>query len=372
MRLTGARRGTRSGRRLPFAACLAAAAVAGWTVDYFEADRHGTALAPLAAERAERPGWVLAVDSRAEAAAAGRLARRRLLHGGSVLQEWRTETVAQGTVEREFRHGRVVAERLQGPDGLLLEERRFTPAGELQQRNRWSYSDGGLRHVQSFDGAGEMIAAATYALSTAGRLRHFTHAAGGVTPPPTAAGPGRDPDVYELSLVFAAGNLIEQRLAYGGAELVRRYPAAGRPEGGPAPAEAASTAPEIATGTEVSYDAAGRVARVRVYARGADSEPELREERIHHYNSEGMLRLLEVVDARVDGAGRETWEYAYGASGRLLREEYRRRGALVRVSTFPTEEQRVDLFYRRGHAFLRQVWRGGVKLGEELLPEAAG
>ena len=377
------RAGPRTGRWLLVGLGVVAIAAAAAAVDYFEADRFGTALAPLDGSATGRPEWVLAVDSAAEAAAAGLLERRRLLRDGTVLQEWRSAATGAGTVERELQQGRVVAEQVRGPTGLLTEERWFTPDGELQRHDLWSYSGTALRRVDSFDGGGALLASATYALTAAGRLRHFTHTAAPVEPAPTGAAAGAGPAVHELSLVFRAGDLVELRRADGREELIRRYETPGgrsgdQPSAAPErPARAA--APE--TRTEISYDAAGRVARMRVYATAAEPRPEQRvqgapqdallQDRMFHYNDDGTLRLLEVLGSGAGSAGRETWAYTYDESGRQIAEEYRRRGAVVRISTFPSATERVDRLYRGGVAFLRQVWRAGVKLSEELLPEAA-
>ena len=65
--------------------------------------------------------------------------------------------------------------------------------------------------------------------------------------------------------------------------------------------------------------------------------------------------------------GLEIWEYDYDNQGRLKKELYQRRGALVRISFFPSEVERIDELYRSDKAFLRVTWHNDMKLREEVL-----
>jgi YD repeat-containing protein len=70
---------------------------------------------------------------------------------------------------------------------------------------------------------------------------------------------------------------------------------------------------------------------------------------------------------RRSAQGTETWSYAYDESNRLVREESRIRGELVRVTRYEGEDRRVDDLYRQGAVFLRVTYAAGRKVREEFL-----
>ena len=348
-------------------------------VDFFRADGFGTPLAPLGDASVE-DGFVLAVDSRSEAEAAGLLARRRLLSGGAAVREWRRSARDAGSLEHELQAGQVVSERHYDAGGRLREERRFDAAGALLRREVLTYRGTTLHQVHRYAGGGALLATATYELTAAGRLRRFTNF------PAPGAGAAADP-VTVLSLVFRHGDLIEERLGAGGDELIVRAAAPGRPaasevwagerlvmERRQLPAAGAGPAREVvidqAAGTrrETSFDSHGRPLTVRVFALPGVPDAGnggLREERSYGYRADGTLHSLAVASQ----AGLEIWEYSYDDAGRRIREAYRHRGELRRVSTFPAAGERVDELYGLGNAVLRVFWRDGLRLREEFLQD---
>ena len=349
-------------------------------VEYYRADRFGTRLAALEGAPGSDSGFVLAVDSAAEAAAAGLAARRRLLEGGAAVREWRRRVEPTGVeLEQELEAGRVVAERHYDDAGRMLDERRYGAAGELLQLDVMLYRGSGLYRVERYDAEGELLAADDFDLTAGGRLRRFARLPG----PAAGAGAGSG---AVLALVFGAGELLEERHGAGGAELIVR--AAGGAEYAreewagerlltarrPAPAAPAAPAAEIsfdgraATRTETTRDARGRPALVRVYAAAEDAEAAeegagLLEERRYRYHPDGTLASLEVAGER----GLETYRYAYDGAGRRIREEYRRRGRVLRVSTFPAPGEQVDEVYGADATVLRVYWRDRTRVREELL-----
>jgi hypothetical protein len=103
---------------------------------------------------------------------------------------------------------------------------------------------------------------------------------------------------------------------------------------------------------------------VRRYAvSGADDGGRLLDERRFRYHADGSLASLEVAGE----SGIETYLYTYDAGGRPVREEYRRRGRVVRVTTYPTSEERIDEVYSADDTVLRVFWRNQVRVREELL-----
>ena len=360
-------------------AALALACLLGTTplaaVEYYRTDRFGTPLALLDGNPGSGAGLVLAVDSAGEAAAAGLLARRRLLQGGDTVHEWRRTDAGAGSLEQELEAGRVVAERRYDGAGLLVEEHRFSAAGALQRRDVLAYRGGSLHQVRSYDAAGALLATDSYELTAAGRLRRFTQV--------PASGPQGTAPATVLSLVFRRGDLIEERHGAGAAELIVRSAAGSQyareewagerlmAEHRAPPAAAGERATETGidrragTRNETSYDAAGRPATVRVYAL-QDTEgsgDRLLEQRSHRYLADGALASLEVAGE----LGIETYGYTYDAAGRRIREEYRHRGRVVRVTTFPAPGEQVDEVYSADGTVLRVFWRDQVRLHEELL-----
>ena len=348
-------------------------------VDYYRTDRFGTPLALLDGAPGSGAGTVLAVDTAAEAAAAGLVARRRLLNGGETVHEWRRTDAGGGSLEQELEQGRVVAERRYDAAGLLLEERHFSATGALKWRDVLAYRGASLHQVQSYDAAGALLATDRYELTAAGRLRRFTRV--------PASGPnGIEPSTV-LSLVFRRGDLIEERHGTGDAELIVRSAAGSQYAreqwaGERVVAEHRSpraAAGELATETssdrragtrnETTYDAGGRPVTERVYAL-PDAEGDgsrLLEERSYRYHADGSLAFLEVAGER----GIETYDYRYDAAGRLIREQYRRRGRVVRVTTFPAPGEQVDEVYSADDTVLRVFWRDQVRQREELLRDGA-
>ena len=355
------------------AACAALLVSGTWpaaAVDYYRSDAHGTRLARLDGDPADQRGYALAVDTPAEAQAAGLAARRRLLQAGAVIAEWRRRAAGDGSVEHELEAGRVVAERRYDAAGLLLEERRFSAAGNLLRRAVLIYRGGMLRRIERFDGAGALTATEEYDLTRGGRLRRFSHtpaerSADGGAGAGTAAGTSVD-------FLFFRGELIEERRRTGDAEVILRLrggePLATEQWQGERLVSEDSAGARIdhaaATRTETTVDAAGRVESERVYdvAEGEDGA-RLVEERRYRYRADGSLLSLRVIGR----SGTEAVDYEFGDDGRLLRERVRRRGRLVRVTSYPTPEERVVEVHAEGDTVLRVTWRGDEPIREELL-----
>ena len=297
-----------------------------------------------------------------------------MLKGGAVVREWRRSAAAGGelALEQELEEGMVVAERRYDAAGLLQEERHFSSAGELRQRDVLVYRGSDLRRVERYDAGGALLATDSYDLTAGGRLRRFAR-----TPAAGSGGAGR-PAV--LDLVFRAGELIEERHGAGDAELIvraasgaeyareewagERLLAAHRPAPG-GPVAATSFDGRAETRSETIHDARGRPTRVRVYAAPAagGAGGALLEERRYQYHPDGTLASLEVAGER----GLETYRYAYDGAGRRVREEYRRRGRLLRVTTFPAPGERVEEVYGADGTALRVFWRNQTREREELL-----
>ena len=368
------RRRDAAGRFRGLAACAALLVSGTWpaaAVDYYHSDAHGTRLARLDGDPAVHRGYALAVDTPGEAQAAGLSARRRLLQAGAVIAEWRRRADGDGSVEHELEAGRVVAERRYDAAGRLLEERRFSAAGNLVRRAVLAYRGGTLRRIDRYDGAGVLTATEEYDLTSSGRLRRFSH-----TPasPPVAdaeAGTGTTAGT-SVDFLFFRGELIEERSRAGDAEVILRFrrgepPATEHWQGERLISEGSAGARidhAAATRTETTVDAAGRVESEHVYdvAAGEDGA-RLVEQRRYRYRADGSVLSLQVIGA----SGREAVDYEFGDDGRLVRERVRRRGRLVRVTSYPSPEERVVEVHAEGDTVLRVTWRGDEAIREELL-----
>lgn len=356
------------------AACAALLVSGTWpaaAVDYYRSDPYGTRLARLDGDPAVHRGYALAVDTPGEAQAAGLSARRRLLQAGAVVAEWRRRADGAGSVEHELQAGQVVAERRYDGAGRLLEERRFSAAGNLLRRAVLIYRGGMLRRIDRYDGAGALTATEEYDLTSGGRLRRFSH-----TPadPPVSdgqAGAG-NAGATSVDFLFFRGELIEERRRAGDAEVIVRFRggeplATERWQGEQLISEGNAGARidhAAATRTETTLDAAGRVESEHVYdvAAGVDGA-RLVEERRYRYRADGSVQSLQVVGE----SGSIAVDYEFGDDGRLVRERVRRRGRLVRVTSYPSPEERVVEVHAEGDTVLRVTWRGDEPIREELL-----
>ena len=356
------------------AACAALLVSGTWpaaAVDYYRSDAYGTRLARLAGDPAGHRGYALAVDTPGEAQAAGLSARRRLLQAGAVIAEWRRRPDGDGSVEHELEADQVVAERRYDDTGRLLEERRFSAAGDLVRRAVLIYRGGRLRRIDRYDGAGALTATEEYDLTRGGRLRRFSH-----TPadPPVADATADAGNATGTSVdfLFFRGELIEERRRAGDAEVILRFlggePLATEQWQGERLVSEGSAGARIdhaaATRTETTVDAAGRVESERVYdvAAGED-DARLVEERRYRYRPDGSVLSLQVIGR----SGTEAVDYEFGDGGRLVRERVRRRGRLVRVTSYPSPEERVVEVHAEGDTVLRVTWRGDEPIREELL-----
>ena len=364
------------------AACAALLVAGTWpaaAVDYYRSDAYGTRLARLDGDPAVHRGYALAVDTPGEAQAAGLSARRRLLQAGAVIAEWRRRADGDGSVERELAADRVVAERRYDAAGRLLEERRFSAAGDLLRRAVLIYRGGMLRRIERYDGAGALTATERYDLTIIGRLRRFSHSPVDPAEPADPAGSAASDGLADaaaaatsIDFLFFRGELIEERRRAGGAEVILRFR-----DGAPLATErwrgerliseggaGARIDHAAGTRTETTVDAAGRVESERVYdvAAGEDGA-RLVEERRYRYRADGSVLALRVIGE----SGREAVDYEFGDDGRLLREQVRRRGRLVRVTTYRSPEERVVEVHAESDTVLRVTWRGDEPIREELL-----
>jgi len=283
-------------------------------------------------------------------------------------KEWERREI-EPLQERVYAQGVLSEERHWDARGRLTAELVFT-GGVLELRREFLYGPSGLTAVESYDAKGALLSRDDFELNRRGELRRVRRQ--------EAEGPGGQ----QLALVSAEGRLFEQRLAGGGRLLGSRYDAAGRLSSqeswreqalvetrvyayeGQALRPATEERVETDTGrrTLLRYDAEGRESG-RVVSQGG----KILEEWSLAYDERGNLAR----SVRSSEAGRQEWTREHDGEGRLLREEYRLRGQLEKVTRFPEEKIRVEELFRAGGLLLVVTYRSGVRVREEFVQDGA-
>jgi YD repeat-containing protein len=325
----------------------------GAEIEYFRSDAVGLALAPLSGFRAAEP-YLLKIARSADREV------RTLYESGRELRRWEN---APGS-ERVFEAGILAEERAFDPAGRPISE-RFYREGILERRVEYAYGPQGLEAAESYDGKGGLLARDRYALGPRGELRRVIRENAGGTP-------------QSFALTGSGGRRFEQRLSSGGYELTERYD----PQGRLASSQALRDGKQGAT-LRITYagdsehpqasersDPAGDTRTVTRF--DADGRP------VEQFSFQGQKRLEEwswtydprgnrIQATRQGGQGTEAWSYSYDDSDRLIREESRIRGELVKVTRYEEQDFRIEELYRDGSAFLRVTYAAGRKTREEFL-----
>lgn len=333
---------------------------------------------------AGREGWLLAVlrldDGREqrELYEDGQLRERRL--AGPADPASRRLASAQeapsgSRLERIWKDGRLDAENLYAADGLLLEERVFTPAGDpptgrLAETRSYAYEGKRLARMESRDEEGAIVGVLDHRYDAAGRLSEvratgtFGSSTAGLLP--STGGPRASwTKAGELELIVVydkSGRVVlaERRL---NGEPVERdtwgYDRVGNP--------ATSSSRDLVAGTleERRLDAAGRV--LSAVTKKADGD---------------IMRDLSRVERSWDAAGRMILErtqvpgkiierrLSYGedtaADALPLREDTMVNGRLETVITRSPDGSRVEEYYAGGQLFVRAIHQGNRLIREEF------
>jgi len=320
---------------------------------YYRSDAIGLALAPLPDFRPQEE-YLLKIQ-RVE-----NVEVRTLYGSGRELERWEKRPGS----EKVFTEGLLAEERSFDRAGRPTAE-RFYLEGRLERRVEYRYGPRGLAAAETYDAQGALLSRERYELGPRGELRRVTRESSG------------DP-VQSLALTGKGGRRFEGRLASGGYELVERYDPQGRldssqvlRDGKPGellrnayeknlehPRSSERSDPASSTRTVTRYDAAGRLAE-RVTFQGQKKQ----EQWSYSYDSRGN-RIQAICRG---GQGTETWSYSYDGSGRLIGEESRVHGELVKVTRYQENGIRVEELYREGSPFLRVTYAGGRKIREEVL-----
>jgi hypothetical protein len=320
---------------------------------YYRSDASGLALAPLPGFRRQEE-YLLKIQRE------GNIEARTLYGSGRELKRWENRPGS----ERVFVEGVLAEDRSFDRAGRPTAE-RFYLEGRLERRVEYRYGPRGLEAADTYDAQGVFLSRERYELGPRGELRRVTREAPG------------DP-LQSLALTGTGGRRFEDRLASGGYELVERYDTRGRLDSSQVlrdgkPGEILRNAYDeslehprsterfdsaSSTRTVTRFDAEGRMVE-RVTFQGQKRL----EEWSYSYDSRGN-RIQAICRG---GQGTEAWSYSYDSSDRLVREESRIRGELVKITRYQEDGSRIEELYREGSTFLRVTYAGGRKIREEVL-----
>jgi hypothetical protein len=329
------------------------------TIQYYVSNDLGMALEEIGWYRREEFPYILVVET------AGSREIRTLLHQGRELQRWELEDDEQ----RIYRDSEL-EQRLRYDEMNCRVEDQLYSGGLMSQRTLYYYSRGVLERTETFGPDGQLLYRDFYRLSPDGKLRRVTREHGGTRQDQRFAladgGGGVAEERYgnererRINRYDAEGRLVEREYWYGG-ELLERELIQYR---GKTDIRLSALLEELSPErtTVRSYDDEGRVVLVEV------TEGEEVIERTVHVRDPGG-RIVETT--KRGSRGIENWLFEYGPeTEEPVREEYRVRGSLERITIYSTREgerSRVEELYREGRLFMRVHYQGEQKVKEEVV-----
>jgi hypothetical protein len=326
---------------------------------FYKSNDFGMVLAPIPAYMRHDSRWILGVqrtDSDEE---------RRLFDSGKEVRRWQVSWNRERTqkVERESAGGTLAARRVYDASGALLQEEEYA-AGVLAKRSVYTYGNGRLTRKREIGADGKLISSAAYLYTVNGGLREVRRT---VTPDTTMV----------TSVVSGPTGLAEDRSSLGGSLFVERYSLDGRMinrerrvDGETVSVEdftydaesghlvsSKESRPTDGLLVERRYDDAGRLSQETMTVKGTVTET-------YSYEHDGKGR--EISKLRRSASGLETWKKIYTDSGDLAREEYSRRGILVKAIIHEPGKRRTEELYKDGDLFLKVFYDGDTRLREEV------
>jgi hypothetical protein len=328
------------------------------TTQYYASNRLGMELQEIGWYRVEEFPYVLVVE-REEG-----LEIRTLMHEGEELQRWEYTEEEQ----RVYKGSELEERRRYDEKGRLVEEQLFSE-GRLERRIVYTYNGDVLERTETFSEAGALLFRDLYRLSPDGRLRRVTRQ------------PGEEPADQRLALGEGSRGVTEERYGDGRERRVNRYDQTGRlvereywsdgeliererfqyRDEGEALISSRLEEFPLQRVTLRSHDEEGRVVEIQVTEGGKQTE-----RTFHLRDSRG--RITETT--RRGHLGMENWRFEYGPDGTLVKEEYRVRGSLQRISRYSEQEgepSRVDELFREGELFMRVYYLSEQKVREEFI-----
>jgi hypothetical protein len=326
------------------------------TIRYYISNDLGMALEEIGWYRREEFPHILVVRTE------GTREIRSLLYEGEELQRWERDPAE----ERVYRGSELQQRRKYDKEGRVIEEQLYS-GGSLSQRTLYYYNRDLLERTETFDADGLLLYRDYYRLSPDGRLRRVTREQ-----------EDRQED-QRLALGDGARGVEEERYGNNKEQRINRYDQEGRfvereywYEGqllerervqyrGEGELRLSSRLEEFSPErtTSSSYDEEGRLVLIEVSEGGEEIE-----RTVHQRDERGRI----VETTKRGPRGIENWRFEYGSEEEPVREEYRLRGALERITLYSTEEQlRVEELYREGRLFMRVHYRSEQKVMEEFI-----
>ena len=290
---------------------------------------------------------------------------RRLFDHGKEVRRWQITWNSGKTekVERESAGGTLAARRLFDAAGSLLQEEEYA-GGVLTKKSLYSYSHGRLTRKRELGADGEALFSEVYLYAVSGGLREVRR---------TAA-----PDTTMVSsAVDGPAGLTEDRSSMGDTTFVERFGVEGRlvnrerrVDGttvsiedftyDPASGALTSSRESQPAGNRIvdrSYDDGGRVSQETTTVKGTVAMTDA-------YQRDEKGR--EISKLRRSSVGLEAWKKTYSDAGDLSREEYYRKGILVKAILHGEGKLRTEELYKDGELFLKAFYDGDTRLREEV------
>ncbi len=327
-------------------------------IRYYISNELGMALEEIGWYRREEFPYILVVRKEASRET------RTLLYEGQELRRWEYEAD-----EQRIYRGSELEQRLRYDSQNRLMEDQSYIGGLLSRRTVYFYNRDVLERTETFDPDGLLLYRDFYKLSPDGQLRRVTRddpqqqQAQRLALGDGARGAGEerygDSREQRINRYDRQGRLVEREHWYGGQLMEREH---FEYRGGEDILESSRLEEfSLERTTRRSYDDEGRVVRIEV------TDGDGRIERTVHVR-DGQGRIVETT--RRGPRGIENWLFEYGPGEDPVREEYRVRGSLERITLYSAEGEerfRVEELYREGRLFMRVHYRSGQKVKEEVL-----
>jgi antitoxin component YwqK of YwqJK toxin-antitoxin module len=304
--------------------------------------------------------WILVVSR------SGFDEERQLFDNGKKARRWEISWNKEHSekVEKEFTGSVLAARRVYDASGSLMQEEEYT-AGVLSRKTLSTYANGKLSRTRVLAGAeGRQISSEAYLYAANGGLREVRR----------TVSPG---ETMVSSQVSSTSGVSEERSSMGGSLFIERYDPEGRltererrdqgatvsiedftfEAGSRTPASSVEKLPAENGVVDRRYDGTGRLSLETTSVKGAVTET------VQYVRDE---KGKAISKTRRGSEGLEVWKYSYSDAGDLTREEYFKRGILVKGIVHGEGKLRTEELYRDGELFLKVYYDADTRLREEV------
>ncbi len=324
----------------------------------YRSNEFGMQLEPIASWRRNELRFVLEVAPKA----GGEV--RRLFQDGKEARRWDVSSIADGRKEeRESAGGALVARRVYGSNGDLLEEDQYGK-GKLTQKSLYTYASSRVARVRVLGADGALQHAEEYFYTSRGSLREVRQTGGKEGTRISSFVAGRSGPSQEWNQdgedTFIAryddrGRTLEREHRIGKG-LVSREDFVYREDTDKLLSGVEKRPGEDKVITR-GYDTAGRLQTEATSSAGKTIET------IEYTRDEkGRVTRKQVRNQ----AGLEQWRYTLDDAGKVVREEFFRRGSLEKITMYGANDTRTEELYQAGALFLKIYYEGDRRAREEV------